>query len=278
MNDPLRYRLALRAYPTAYRRARGAELLATLADGDDDRGGRSTKEAATLVYRGLAMRAGAATSGGGLLVVAAAVLLVALTGGFTWAEREFLFDGETSAYGTDGPGLWHSTAIAVAALAAITIGPSSAWDGPRRRRAAILLACPLALAVFTSPGRIVHVGVSDTGSIGEFLEWLPAAVYANWSLTLPASVAAMLGLAVVFRLLDRLRPSARPRALAGALVLLSATAVVQVWHRPDLPAEYGRSAFADLGAGAFVATLGLVLAAIATWRMRTRPGRPVTDV
>jgi hypothetical protein len=275
LNGPLRYRIALRAYPAAYRRARGAKLLATLADGDDDRGGRSAKEAAALVYRGLAMRTGVATSGGGLLVAASVVLLVALTGGFTWAEREFLFRGDTAAYGTDRPGLWLSTALAVVALAALTIGPSGAWDSPRRRRAAILLACPLALAVFTGPGRVVHIGLSGTGSVGEFLGSLPAAVYANWNLTLPASVAAMLGMALVLRILDRLRPSARPRALAAALVLLSATAVVQAWHRPDLPAEYGRSAFADLGAGAFVAALGLLLAAVAAWRMRPRPPRRV---
>lgn len=281
MNGPLRYRLALRAYPGAYRRERGAELLATLADGDDDRGGRSAKEVAALVYRGLAMRTGDATSGGGLLVAAAVVLIVALVGGFTWAERPFLVHSATGVpatgtYSTDGPELWLSIAIAVLALAVLTVGTDGAWDSPRRRRAAILLACPLALAVFTTPGQIVSVGLSGPSSIGQFLESLPAAVYANWTLTLPASVAAMIGLAVVFRVLDRLRPSTRPRALAAALVLLSATAVVQVWNRPDLEAEYGRSAFADLGAGAFVGALGVVLAAIATWRMRPQPQRRVT--
>jgi hypothetical protein len=273
MNSPLRYRLALRAYPSAYRRARGSELLATLADGDDDRGGRSAKEAAALVYRGLAMRAGNATSGGGLLVAASVVLLVALTGGFTWAERAFLFRGDVAAYGTDGPGLWLATAIVVVALAALTIGPSGAWDSPRRRRVALLLACPLTLGVFTTPARILYAGPSDWAAISEFLGHLPAAVYANWRLTAPASIAAVLGLAITLRALDRLPQPARPRALAAALVLLSATAVVQVWHRPDLPAEYGRSAFADLGAGAFVAVLGLLLAAIATWRMRPRSPR-----
>jgi hypothetical protein len=271
MSSPLRYRIALHAYPAAYRRGRGTELLATLADGDDDRGGSSAREAAALAYRGLAMRVGVATSGGGLLVAASIVLLIALTGGFTWAERAFLLHGEIAAYGTDGPGLWLCTAIAVVAIAALTIGPSGAWDSPRRRRLAILIACPLMLGVFTVPGRIFYAGMPDWVTISEFLGHFPAAIYSNWRLTLPTSIAAVLGLAVLLRILDRLRPRARPRALAGALALLSIAAVAQTWHRPDLPAEYGRNAFADLGAGAFVAMLGVLLALIAVWRMRPQP-------
>lgn len=74
MRVPRHYRLALRAYPAPYRRSRGPELATTLADGDDDRGRASTREALALAGRGLAMRAGVAVSGPGLLAAAATLL------------------------------------------------------------------------------------------------------------------------------------------------------------------------------------------------------------
>jgi hypothetical protein len=39
-----RYRVALIAYPAAYRERRGPEFAATLADGDEDRGRPSMRE------------------------------------------------------------------------------------------------------------------------------------------------------------------------------------------------------------------------------------------
>jgi hypothetical protein len=57
MSAPRRYSWALRAYPAGYRAQRAHELLATLADGDDDRDRPSGREAAALTYRGLAIRA-----------------------------------------------------------------------------------------------------------------------------------------------------------------------------------------------------------------------------
>jgi hypothetical protein len=114
MSAPRRYRLAIRAYPAAYRMARGPELLATLTEGDQERGRPSLREAAALVHRGLAMRACMLTLPDWLLVAAAVLPLIALVGGFTWSERIFLFEGEAAAILTTGAGWW-SFALGLAA-------------------------------------------------------------------------------------------------------------------------------------------------------------------
>ena len=268
MTAARRYRVALRAYPRGYRSKRGSELLATLADGDDDRGRPSTREATALAYRGLVMRARLAASPEGLLVASAALLLLAVTGGLTWAERVVPLHGNAAAGGSDGPGLWWTLAIGVSALTTIAAGPFGVLGSPRRRAVTVLLACPLAMAVFTQPGRIFYAGLPDAATVAEFLEWLPAAVFHNWAITLPASLASMLGTWIALRALERLNPPGRHSALAAALAILGTVAVAQAWQRPDLAAEYGRSAYADLGPATFVAALGLLLAMAALWRTR----------
>lgn len=265
MTTPRRYRVALLAYPAGYRTSRGPELAATLAEGDDERGRPSTREAAALAYRGLRMRGRAAGSPRGLLVAAALVLLVALTGGFTWSERVFGFRGQVAAIGSDAPGLWPQLALGVAALAVLAVGPLRALESRRRRRTAVLLSVPLALAIFTQPGRIFYTGLPDAGTIAEFLTWSPAAVYANWELAVPACIGSALGTLIALRALERLRPAARRHALGAVLVILSAVSIAQAWHRPDLPAEYARSAFADLGPATFMAATGLILVLAAMW-------------
>ena len=140
----------------------------------------------------------------------------------------------------------------------------------------MLLSVPLALAIFIQPGRIFYAGLPDAGAIAEFVTWAPAAVYANWQLD---------G-ARVYRIGARhrgrpssaggLRPTARRQALGVALVILSAVSVAQAWQRPDLPAEYARSAFADLGPATFMAAMGLILALAAMWGTRPRGG-PTRD-
>ena len=182
-----RYRAALRAYPPGYRRSRGPELLATLADGDDDRGRPSMREAAALTYRGLTMRAHVAASPDGLLAASAALVLLAVLGWFDWAGRVFLFHGKPAALASDGPGWWLTLALARGAYLVLAAGPFRAAEDPRRRRAAVLLAFPLALAAFTAPGRIFYAGVPDWDTLVEFVKWSPAAVFHNWPLTLPAA-------------------------------------------------------------------------------------------
>ena len=86
MTAPRRYRIALRAYPGRYRNDRGDELLSTLADGDDERGHPSSREALALAYRGLLQRGRIATSGDGLLVIAASLVLVLMLFNLSWGD------------------------------------------------------------------------------------------------------------------------------------------------------------------------------------------------
>lgn len=274
MKIPYRYRAALRAFPSDYRSERGRELLATLAEGDDERGRPSGREAAVLAYRGLLMRARCATSADGLLVAAAAVLMLALIGGWTWAERVFLFHGGAAAWGTDGPGMWWTNALAVAAYIVVAAGPFRAADSPRRRRAAVLLALPFTLAVFTAPGGMIfYDGLPDAADVIEYLTWAPPAIFHNWQISVRFCLGAMLVTWLALRVLRRLGPLARKRALGAALAALAAACVAQTWMRPDLPAEYGRSAFADLGAAAFMTAAACVLALAAVRRAGTAQRR-----
>jgi hypothetical protein len=266
MTLPRRYRLALRAYPAGYRAQRGAELSATLADGDDERGGPSTREALALAYQGLAARTRLVTSPDGLLVLAATALMAALVGGWSWAERVFLFRGEPAAFLTEAPSLWSQVALGAIALTAVAAGPLGAMDDRRRRTIAVVLAAPLAIAIFTGPGRIVTSGVPDVTTLAEFARWIAEASFHNWGLTLPAIAAAMLSTWAALRALERLDQRARLRALAIGLAILGAVNIAQAWDRPDLRAQYAQSAFADLGPASYVTAVGLALAVAALLR------------
>lgn len=265
MTSARRYRAALLAYPTRYRRERAAELLATLADGDDDRGRPSTREAVALAYRGVAMRAHMTASPEGMTVAAAAVLLLAIVSGFGWAERVYLFRGEVAARGTDGPGLWWTLALAVATYVAIADGALGAADDPRRRRWAVWLALPLGLAVLSAPGAIVRWGITDPGGIAELVSWQAEALFHNRSLSVPMTLAAMAGTAVALPILGKLERPVRRTATGVALAGLGAVVVVRVWARPELPG-YAQSALADLRPAAFIAAAGTILALTALWR------------
>jgi cytochrome bd-type quinol oxidase subunit 2 len=268
MRVPRRYRMALMAYPAAYRESRGPELVATLADGDDDRGRPSMREAGALAGRGLAMRLGAAGSGENLLVMAAALVLATLLSGFTWAERVFLLRGEATAFGTDVPGFWWLAALGVSAWVVLAAGPMGAVDDPRRRRIVVVLTLPLFLLIFTAPGRLVVYDALDPESLVEYLRLLPLYAFGSGVVELPAVALAAW---VALKALRRLAEPARRRAMAAALALLGGVAVVQAWNRPDLPAEYGQSAFADLGTATFLAALAALVALAAI--VRTRPRR-----
>ena len=150
MTTPRRYRLALLAYPASYRADRGPELVATLAEGDEERGRPSLRESAALVRRGIAMRARRLERPDWLLAAAAALALLALLGAFTWAERPFLFRGNAGGFMTDGPGVWWALALGVAAYVAVAALFFDAAETPRRRRIAALLAAPLALVIFAT--------------------------------------------------------------------------------------------------------------------------------
>jgi hypothetical protein len=261
MSTPRRYRIALRTYPAAYRRERGPELVATLADGDDNRGGPSTGEAFALALHGLALRAAAVGSPQGLLAVAAALVTLPLIGAFGWAEHTFVSESGTWAgFAVDAPGLWWQTALATVAFVALAIGPGKVLERPRRRLACTLLAAPVALLVFATPARIFDAGLPDAAAIAQSLGWLATAPVDYPQLTLPPILLAVLGTWFSLRLLGRMTPPRRQRVLACAFIALAGAVVVDAWQRPDIPVPYERSAFDDLEAGTFLVIAGLVLA------------------
>jgi hypothetical protein len=271
MTAPRRYRLALGAYPARYRRSRGAELLATLADGDDERGGPSTREALALAYSGLLERSRIALSANGLLVIAATLVLFAMFAGLTWAERIWVMDGEVAAIGGDGPGQWAGVALTIGAFAILAAGPLHAVDDARRRRVAAVLAFFAALLIWPAPASVFKYSIPSAGELGEFLRWNIAGIYSNWELTLPFAAPASAGTWVVLKALSTLSEAARRRALAAGLFAAGAVAVALTWARPDTSAPYGQSAFADLGAAVFVTAAGMLLALVASRRRDSRP-------
>ena len=274
MSAPRRYRMALLAYPGSYRAARGPELLATLADGDDERGRPSLREAGALAYRGLAARMRIAASGEGLLVAAAALILFSLIGGFSWIERYLTFNGATVGLFADGPGTWRGLALGVCAYLLVAVALFGAADDRLRRKRATLLAIPCALALFGTPGDIVNVAVSHTGLLPDYAWGELSALYANWRVTVPMCAAAAATTWIALGQLGRLDRRARVQALGLVLVLLSAAVLALTWHRPGIGDEYTGSAFEDLRTGTFIAGLGLLAAVLGLLRARgTRNSR-----
>jgi hypothetical protein len=275
---PLRYRAALRAYPAGYRATRGAELLATLAEGDDDRGRPSGREAAVLAGRGLMMRAGVAVAPQGLLAAAAALILAAaMAPASMWADDTVRLGPGALYFGWDAaPSVWWRLALCVSGLVVLAAGPARAVESPRRRTVAVLMALPLAVGVFGALGRIFAAGAPDVASIGDVLWWLGHVAVDEWALLASLSAAAVVVTWIALRLLARLSGPARRRVLAGALALPAAVTVMQAWSRPADPGrigiyegEYVEGQFAALGPGTFLALAGLIFALAAslrTWR------------
>ena len=266
MNTPRLYRLALMAYPADYRATRAPEFVATLADGDDERGHPSLREAAALAGRGISMRARRLERPDWLLTAAAMLPLVAVIGGFTWAERVFV----GSAILTTWPGWW-GFAMGVAAYVVLAAVLFDALASRRRRRIAAVLAAPVAFLFFTAPGNLFNAGIPGLGTVFDYAVWSVEATFVNRSETLPALLAAMGASWVALEALSRLSASGRRRALGVVLAALAAIAVAKSFSRPDLPAEYAQSAFADLGAAALLAALSVPLALAALWPTRPKP-------
>lgn len=279
MRTPRRYRLALLAYPPAYRADRGPELEATLAEGDEQRGRPSLREAAALVWRGIAMRAGTLQRPDWLLVAAAALSLLALLGGFTWAERRFLFRGEVAAWATDGPGLWWALALGVVAYVALAATLFGVLDNRRRRRVVAALAAPLALGFFTLPESVFAAAFRGPQAILDHITWRATAIFMNWEITVPMALAAVAATWVALGVLGGLAYDTRRRVLSICLALPASVAIAQTWLRPDLDVDaprsvtegYAQSAFSDLGFAAFLTSAGLVLALAALLPARPKP-------
>jgi hypothetical protein len=233
VNVPRRYRIALRAYPRAYREARQDEIQATLAEADDARGGRpATREAAALLRHALELRVrGSALRLAGLLVLAAALAPSGL-----WSTHTAVFEGGTGR-SLDGPDLIVRLALAAAAILALTRRPVLA--------AIAGLSFPLAFQLVQRLAWADASGTDDSVLIGPRLS-LPLCL-----LMFVAAVAA-----------GRLSEVARRRAVMALLATASAAALAQAIHRPDLPgAGYAEPWIADLGPAAALAAAGLLLAA-----------------
>jgi hypothetical protein len=273
MRAPRRYRLAVLAYPSSYREARGRELLATLADGDDDRGGPSMREAAALAYRGLQQRAGVAVSGEGLLTIAAVIVLATAILGLTWVERTLMLDGNVAAMHMSGPDRWWAIALVTCAFTVLAAGPFRAADDRRRRTRAALLAFPLALLFLNAPGWLFANGVPSPAEFADYLSVRVQAMWANRTITVPDAAMVAAGTWLLLTVVSELRARARLPVLAVTLAIVSAAAVVATWDRPTIHVDdprafvdaYAQSAFADLGTGVFATALAalLALAAIA---------------
>ena len=237
-----------------------------MADGDDDRGSPSTREAAALAYRGLLERGRIAASGDGLLVIAALLVLFAMFAGLTWAERIWVMNGDVAATGGDGPSTWAAVALTIAAFTVLAAGPLQAVDSTRRRRGIAAIAFVAAVLIWPAPGSVFKYSIPDAGELVEYLRVYFAGIYSNWTSTLPYAAAAAAGTWLALKALYRLPEPARRRALAAGLVVAGAVAVTLTWARPDLRAPYGRSAFADLGAAVFVTAAAMLLALVASGR------------
>lgn len=121
-----RYRLALLAYPPAFRATHGPEMLATLSEGDARRGAPSSREACSLVIHGIAQRC--APSGGGNLLglIGTLALLLALTPDGWWAHSS-LTGGPDIAPGVVGPPDEARTPLGLAGLLAMAaVAPRAA--------------------------------------------------------------------------------------------------------------------------------------------------------
>ena len=283
MSAPRRYRLALRAYPPGYREGRGPELLATLADGDDDRGHPSTREAAVLTYRGLLQRGRIALSGEGLLAMAAGLVVVTMFFGLSWLERQAVFaDGAVLATG-DGLEKWPTAVLLISTFAVLGAGPFRMLESRRRRLAAAAIAFVAAPVLWFAPGAFLFAPAPSPGWVVESVLLRLEVVYLAWHVTLPFAAATAAGTWVALELLARLAPAARRQILAAGIVAAGSVAVVTVLTRPDLSGEFVSSASRDVGVAVFVTGAGMLLALVAAYLgsgSRSRPSaarRPSSD-
>ncbi len=274
MRTPRRYRLALRAYPARYRKSRGAELLATLADGDDDRGHPSTREAAVLTYRGLLQRGRIAVSGESLLATAAGLVLVTMFFGLAWVERRAVFaDGAVLAT-SDGLEEWPTAALLVSAFAVLAAGPFRALESRRRRLAAAAIALIAAPVLWFAPGAFLFEPAPSPAWVVESVLLRLEVVYLAWHVTLPFAAATAAGTWVALELLSRLAPAARRQILAAGIFAAGCVAVVTVLTRPDLSGEFVSSPSREVGAAAFVTGAGMLLALVAAYLGSDSRARP----
>ena len=190
------YRVALRAYPTDYRRARGGEILATLDEMGAGSSRPSPRQLAALAAGGVRER-GVRTTGGtrfgiwaeGCRLAALALLLLAAAGGLfvisldTWYSRlHIVWPG--------GEGITYAPALSGGALArsilAALLPLAGAW-AVCRGRSALPIACSILAAGLFLAGQ-TRSGVMGFQS-GQ--EWLANAYQLGDALVLAAPAALL---------------------------------------------------------------------------------------
>ena len=195
------YRLALRAYPADYRRERGPEILATLAEMHGEAGRPSLREAGGLIQAGLAERGRVVTGGGRAGVWAegcalAALLLLLLTA--TGAAFQLGWDVWYARLGMGWPlGGFTPVRLEGAGLVrvlAATLLPWAAALAICRGRRLAALAIALVIPVLYAGGVVGFAGAGGYQSWGPGQTWLENA-YQLGTATFLAAPAALLWVA-----------------------------------------------------------------------------------
>lgn len=235
MKAPLRYRLALRAYPTAYRAERQAELEGTLLEASEENGGPTLREVVGLIKGGVAMRLGLKairdTASQLALLSALIVLAAAFAPGRFWSAGEVAGLPEVA-----GPAPWMRLLLIATAVIAATVSlgirrrdPWPAWVGG---------------AVFVGLGQfLLLVGTDLTGSL---LNAYDSRLHATPPRTVAYAAGVLGAVAVPLALAGLNRLQVRPR-LAIASTLMGLTALI--------------ASFPELGGGTGIAAVSVVVGA-----------------
>jgi len=197
----LGYRLALLAYPPAYRRARGDEILATI---DEMQAGSSRpcpRQLASLLLAGVRERGRTVTGAGragvwaeGCALAALVLLLLAATA----ATFAIGWDVWYARMGMDGPIRdFHPSPLGAAALARVVTAAALPWAAALaicRGRRSVAIAGPLLGAVLYLSGVVGFAGAVDYQSWAPGQSWLESA-YQLGTATFLAAPAALLWVA-----------------------------------------------------------------------------------
>jgi hypothetical protein len=270
MSAPRRYRLALRAYPARYRTGRADELLSTLADGDDERGGASTREALALAYRGLLERGRIAISGDGLLAMAAGLIVVAMLFRLSWGDSVIRFDRGSITGWNMGPGMWGEAALLASACTILAAGPGRAVDDGRRRKLAAWAVFFVALIAWGGPAGIFKYVLPGPGELAVYVWTNLTGIASEWQTSIPfaGATAAVTWLALTG--ISHLTAPARRIALAAGMASTGVLAIVLTLAQSGPPPIDGHEAITSLGTAPFVTGASILLALAASGRRTTR--------
>ena len=141
----------------------------------------------------------------------------------------------------EGPGPWWALALGIGAYVALAAMLFGVLDSPRRTRVVAALAAPVALAIFTAPGAIFRAGVPSPAELLDWFGWMAEAGFHNWTHTLPATIAAVVGTWVALTVLARLGHETRRRALGMILARSARWSSPRPCSGPTFPPSTGRA-------------------------------------